>query len=119
MLDPRHPTSALRCGESYSFLAMWSIKGSFQSVFFGLVLKCFIVLACCSPGPKQTKDVELGGYFTAGKLGLQRLWRLTEPGPAYLPNVKNTDGKDMAKLSRTKKPQFNVLQKDFHFSAGM
>lgn len=93
---------------------------SLKSVFFvfKFLFTCFAVLICCFSGPKKNDDGELGSYSNAGKPSLKRIG-LDIKHPAYLQNLKNANGNDMVKQGIMKKPQFNVLQKDFHFSAGM
>lgn len=89
-----------------------------KSAFFVLLLPCFAVLICCSSGSKKNVDDELGSYSNAGKPSLKRIG-LDIKQRAYLRNLKNANGNDMVKQGRTKKPQFNDLQKDINFSAGM
>lgn len=96
---------------------MFREKRSFQIVFFGLVVKCFMVFICCSSSPNPNDEVEKGSYLTAGKSSLKRLG-LHIQYRTCLPKLQNKDENAMARLSRKKNPQLNVLKKDFHFPPG-
>lgn len=97
---------------------VWREKRSFQIFFFGLVVKCFIVFVCCSSNQQQNNEVEKGSYFITRKssfkrLGLQIQYR------TCLPSLGHEDENAMARFSQQKKPQLNVLKKDFHFPNGL
>ena len=96
------------------------MKKSFRVVLYGVVLKCFVTLICCSSTPNQKDEVEQQSYFTAGNSSLKRLG-LHIQCPTCHPHLKNKDENALAKLSLQGKQKegFNVVQEGFHFSSGM